>query len=254
MLLEETLKKLSEMKLHAMARSLRERLTRTDHGDLSIADFVGFVVDDEWTDRQNRKLDSRLRVAHFKMQAACLEDVDYTIPRKLRKQQVLDLAQNHWIEKHQNIVVTGPAGSGKSYLAQALGNHLCRSGHSVVYYRMPKLAMMLMQSRVDGSYLRLLKRIAKTRVLIIDDFGIGKLSQDHVTDLLELVEDRYDIGSTVITAQLAPDEWHDYLGGGVVADGILDRILHNAHKFDLQADESVRKSRKGLSTVEKSEK
>ncbi len=124
----------------------------------------------------------------------------------------------------------------------------------VIYYRMPKLAMLLIQSRVDGSYLRLLKRIAKTQILIIDDFGVGKLSQDHVTDLLELVEDRYDVGSTIITAQLPPDEWHDYLGGGVVADGILDRILHNAHKFDLQADESVRKSRKGLSTVEKSEK
>jgi DNA replication protein DnaC len=247
MLLEETLQKLTDMKLHAMARSIRDRLARPDHGDLPITDFIGFVVDDEWLDRQNRQLSTRLRQARFKLPAACLENLDYSVPRKLKKQQVLELAQNRWIEKHQNVVITGPAGSGKSYLAQALGNHLCRSGYATAYYRMPKLVIQFVQARADGSYLRLLNRLSKVPVLILDDLGVGKLTDDHRTDLLELIEDRYDQGSTIITAQLPPSGWHDYLGGGIVADGICDRILHNAHRIELKSDDSLRRLKNGLS-------
>jgi DNA replication protein DnaC len=254
MLMEQTITKLNEMKLYGMVKSIQERISRPDHADLSVTDFVGFLVDDEWTDRQNRKLTSRLRSAKFKDQAACAEDIDYEANRGLTKTKFLELLQNHWTEKHQNIVLTGPSGSGKSYLAQAIGNHLCRSGHSVTYMRMPKLAVLLTQVRADGTYMRALERIRKSRVLILDDLGIGTLNDQQRTDLLEIFEDRYAQGSTIITSQLATGQWHEYLGGGIVADGICDRFLHNAHRIDLQSKESLRKTRSGLTAKEPSGK
>ena len=254
MLLEPTMEKLSQMKMHTMARSIQERLGRTDHTDMCISDFIGFVVDDEWTARQNRKLKSRLKQAKFKENEACLESLDYTVPRGMKKTLILELAQNHWIEKHHNIAITGPSGSGKSYLAQALGNHLCRSGIQTAYFRVPKLAVQLIQARADGSYLKFLKKISKTKVLILDDLGIGKLADDQRDDLLEIIEDRYAQGSTIITAQLPPGEWHDYFGSGIVADGICDRILHNAHRIHLKAPESIRKLKSSLTPSEDSGK
>lgn len=246
MLLEQTIEKLNEMKMYGMVKSIKERTSRPDHADLSVTDFMGFLVDDEWTDRQNRKLTSRLKGAKFKDQGACTENIDYETARGLKKTKFLELLQNHWIDKHQNIVLTGPSGSGKSYLAQAIGNHLCRSGFGVAYMRMPKLAVLLTQVRADGTYMRALDRIRKTRVLILDDFGIGNLSDQQRTDLLEIFEDRYAQGSTIITSQLPTTQWHEYLGGGIVADGICDRFLHNAHRVDLLSKESLRKSRGGL--------
>jgi DNA replication protein DnaC len=254
MLIEQTLTKLNAMKLYGMASSLKDRTSRTDHADLSVTDFVSFLVDDEWMDRQNRKLTSRLRSAKFKDQQACVENIDYETARGLKKTKFLEFLQNHWIDKHQNIVLTGPSGSGKSYLAQAIGNHLCRSGFAVTYMRMPKLAVLLTQVRADGTYMRALERIRKTSVLILDDLGIGTLSEQQRTDLLEIFEDRYAQGSTIITSQLPTSAWHEYLGGGIVADGICDRFLHNAHRVDLQAKESLRKSRGGLTEKDPSGK
>jgi DNA replication protein DnaC len=254
MLIEQTLTKLNAMKLYGMANSLKDRTSRTDHTDLSVTDFVSFLVDDEWTDRQNRKLTSRLRSAKFKDQQACVENIDYETARGLKKTKLLEFLQNHWIDKHQNIVFTGPSGSGKSYLAQAIGNHLCRSGFAVTYMRMPKLAVLLTQVRADGTYMRALDRIRRTQVLILDDLGIGTLSEQQRTDLLEIFEDRYAQGSTIITSQLPTSAWHEYLGGGIVADGICDRFLHNAHRLDLQAKESLRKSRGGLTEKDPSGK
>jgi DNA replication protein DnaC len=246
MLIEQTITKLNAMKLFGMATSLKDRLSRPDHGDLAVTDFISFLVDDEWMDRENRKLTSRLKTARFKDQGACIEDIDYETARGLKKTTLLEFLQNHWIEKHQNIILTGPSGSGKSYLAQAVGNHLCRSGFPVIYMRMPKLAVLLTQVRADGTYMRMLERIRKTRVLILDDLGIGTLSDQQRTDLLEIFEDRYAQGSTIITSQLPVSSWHEYLGGGIVADGICDRFLHNAHRVDLLAKESLRKTRGGL--------
>jgi DNA replication protein DnaC len=254
MLLQQTITKLNEMKLYGMARSLTERTSRPDHGDLSVSDFVSFLVDDEWTDRQNRKLTSRLRLARFKDAAACVESIDYDADRGLKKTKFLEFLQNHWIDKHQNIVLTGPSGSGKSYLAQAVGNHLCRSGHGVTYMRMPKLAVLLTQVRADGTYMRALERIRKSRILILDDLGIGTLSEQQRTDLLEIFEDRYAQGSTIITSQLPTSQWHEYLGGGIVADGICDRFLHNAHRVELRSKESLRKSKAGLTEKDDSGK
>jgi DNA replication protein DnaC len=246
MLLEQTIEKLAQMKLYGMANSLKERVSRPDHGDLSVSDFVGLLVDDEWTNRQNRKLTSRLKQAKFKDGTACIEDVDYKTSRGLKKAQLLELMQNHWLEKQQNIVLTGPSGSGKSYIAQALGNHLCRNGFAVTYLRAPRLVVMLTQAHADGSYLKLMKRISKSRVLIIDDLGIGSLVEPARTDLLEILEDRYGQGSTIITSQMPISAWHEYFGGGIIADGICDRFLHNAHRIELDADESLRKTRSNL--------
>lgn len=245
MLIEQTLSKLNQMKLHGMAKSLADRLARPDHVDLSVSDFVGFLVDDEWTDRQNRKLASRLKLARFKDSAACAENIDYQTARGLKKSQLLELMQNHWVEKHQNVVLTGPSGSGKSYIAQALGNHLCRSGFAVTYMRVPKLAFLLTQIRADGSYMRAMARISRSRVLILDDLGIGTLTDQQRTDFLEILEDRYGQGSTIITSQMPTSAWHEYFGGGIVADGICDRFLHNAHRMELRAKESLRKPRGG---------
>lgn len=254
MLLEQTIEKLSKMKLHGMARALKARTERPDHADLPVSDFVGLLVDDEWTDRQNRKLTSILRGAQFKDKNACIEDVDYKAVRGLKKSGFMELLQNHWLDKHQNIVFTGPAGSGKSYLAQAIGNHLCRAGHVVTYIRVPRLAVLLTNIRADGSYLRVMKRFSKARVLVLDDLGIGKLTEQQCTDVLEILEDRYGQGSTIITSQMPVSAWHEYFGGGIVADGICDRFLHNAHRIDLNSKDSQRRVHSGLTVTEDSGK
>jgi DNA replication protein DnaC len=241
MLLEQTLDKLNQMKLFGMANSLKDRLSRSDHAELPVADILGLIVDDEWLYRDNKRLTSRLSSAKFKNKAACIEDIQYKGSRGIKKSQILDLAQNRWITGHQNILFTGPSGSGKSFMAQALGQNACRAGFLVQYLRMPKLLVALLQARADGSYSNLLKRLAKNQLLILDDFGVSVLDDQQREDLLEIIEDRYGAGSTVITSQLPVASWHAYLGGGIVADAILDRLVHNAHRFELKTTESIRK-------------
>lgn len=244
MLLEQTLEKMKAMKLHQMARSLEERLSRPDHQDLSVAEFVGLIVDDEFTERENARLEARLRGAKFKEKAACMENIDYKSSRGLKKQTMLELAQLKWIEKKQNVALTGPSGAGKSYLAQALGHRACRSGLRVLYVRLPKLLTALVQSRADGSYANLLKRFEKSHVLILDDLGIAELRDNERRDLLEIIEDRYDVGSTIITSQLAIKDWYAYFGGGRAADSLCDRLIHNCHRIELLPEaDSMRKNR-----------
>ena len=173
MLHEQTHEKLIAMKLFGMATALKERLERRDHQSLSKAEFIGLLVDDEWLYRENRKLSARLKVARFKERAAALESIDYATARGLRKDQVLELAQNRWIGAHQCILITGPSGSGKSFLAQALGQHACRSGFSVQYLRLPALLNHFVQARAEGTYDRLLKRLTKAALIILDDFGLA---------------------------------------------------------------------------------
>lgn len=241
MLLEQTLDKLNAMKIFGLAKSLKERLERQDHQDLSKAEFLGLLVDDEWLYRENRKLASRLKSAKFKERAASLEAIDYKISRGLRKDQVLELAQNRWISAHQSVLIIGPSGSGKSFLAQALGQHACRSGFSAQYLRVPKLLNLFVQARAEGTYERFLKRLSKLSVLVLDDFGLGSLSDREKQDLLEALEERYGCGAIVVTAQLPVCDWHEYLGGGRLADAILDRLVHTAHRIELRSEESLRK-------------
>lgn len=234
MLVEQTLEKMKVLKLYKMADSLESRISRADHQDLTNADFVGFLVDDEFTHRQNLKYQNRLRRASFKESTACLESIDYKLDRDLKKKTILDLSQNHWIRNSQNIVFTGPTGVGKSYLAQCLGNHAVREGFTVAYSRCPKLYESLRIAKADGSYLKKMKTLAKTNVLILDDLGVTTMDDEKLQDLFEIVEDRHGIGSTIVTTQMPTDLWHKYLGGGQIGDSICDRILRNAHKLKLR--------------------
>ncbi len=246
MLLPETLEKMRKLRLFEMARSLETRLARQDHTDLTLAEVLGLIVDDEWLARENAGFAARLRSAKFKDRAT-IEDVDYKTSRGLKKADILELSQMKWIEKKQNIAFTGPAGAGKSYLAQALGNKACRDGYRVIYLRMPKLLTSLVQARADGSYANLLKRLEKAQVFILDDLGVCDLKESERRDLLEIIEDRYGIGSTVITSQLPIKDWHTYFGSGRAADSLCDRLTHNCHRIELLPQaESQRKLRATL--------
>ena len=236
MLIEQTVEKMRMMKMGKMADSFKERLSRPDHQSLSFAEFIGFLVDDEFQYRQNLKLAGRMRRAQFKESSACVENIDYKMKRDLSKKMVMDLAQNNWIRNHQNLIFTGPTGAGKSYLAQALGNHACREGFTVQYARCPKLYHYLQVARADGSYLAKLKTTAKTNVIILDDFGVTTIDEQKRQDLFELIEDRHGLASTVVTTQLPTEKWHQYLGGGMLGDSICDRLLNNAHKIKLTGD------------------
>ncbi len=242
MLHEQTHELLIKMKLFGMAASFKERTARIDHQSLSATELFGLVVDDEYLYRENRALTARLKAARFKERTACLENIDYKTARGLRKDQVLELAQHRWIGAHQNVVITGPTGSGKSFIAQALAEHACRHGHTVHYVRLPALLQQFVQARAQGTYAALLKRLGKLAVLLIDDLGLSQVTEAQAQDLLETLEERYGIGSTICTSQLPVAEWHEYLGAGRLADAILDRLIHNAHRLELLARESMRKS------------
>jgi len=246
MLLEQTNEKLAQMKLFGMMESLKTRLGRADHSDLGFTELFGLVVDDEWMARENRKLASRFKTAKFKEQNACIENLEYSAARGLKKDQTVELAQNRWITAHQNILITGQAGAGKSYLAQALGNHACRQGVTVQYIRIPKLMFAFVQARADGTYGNLLARLAKVQLLILDDFALSPLTDTEKQDLVEVAEDRYGVGSTIVTSQLPVNTWHEYLGGGRIADALLERWIHNGHRFELKSRESKRKDPAGL--------
>jgi DNA replication protein DnaC len=244
MLVEQTMEKLVSMKLNGMAEALRRWMEQTKEKAMTPLDLAGLLVDAEWSDREHRKLTGRLRTARFR-QDACVEDIDYQHPRGLQKAVMLDLAACRWVEAHQNVIFSGPTGVGKSYLACALGQKACRERYSVVYRRASRLYDELAQARADGTYFLLLRRLAKTEVLIVDDFGLEVLTASQRRDFLEVLEDRYGISSTVITSQLDPKNWHPIVGDETIADSVCDRLVHNAHKVKLTGD-SLRKVKAGL--------
>lgn len=241
MITEETLRKMNHMKLYGMALAFRRWVDEPKDKELTPSELLGLLTDAEWLERENRGLESRLRHAKFR-QKACLEDIDYSHARGLSKATMHELATCRWVSLHQNIVVTGPTGLGKSYIACALGNRACRHGHSALYRRASRLLEELSQARAEGTYHKLLQRIAKTNVLILDDFGLEVLTSTQRQDLLEVLEDRYDTSATIITSQREPKDWHGIIGDETIADGICDRVLHNAHKLKLLPGESMRKS------------
>ena len=244
MLVEQTMEKLVAMKLMGMAEALRRWMEQTKEKAMTPLDLAGLLVDAEWSDREQRKLTGRLRTARFR-QDACVEDIDYQHPRGLQKAVMLDLAACRWVEAHQNVIFSGPTGVGKSYLACALGQKACRERYSVVYRRASRLYDELAQARADGTYFLLLRRLAKTEVLIVDDFGLEVLTASQRRDFLEVLEDRYGISSTVITSQLDPKNWHPIVGDETIADSVCDRLVHTAHKVILAGD-SLRKVKAGL--------
>jgi DNA replication protein DnaC len=247
MLNEQTIATLNALKLFGMARGFEERLNSSKPAELSHAEFVGLLVQDEKTYRDNQRLKRLLRNARLR-QPAALEDVDYRHPRGLSKQMILELCNTQWIDARRNVLITGPTGIGKSYIACALGNFAARAGYPVLYLRAPRLFETLQQARGDGSHLKTLTRLAKVQMLIIDDFLLTPLSDWERRDLLEIVEDRYQSGATVITSQCPIGDWHPNIGDPTLADAICDRLLHNAYKIELKGD-SMRKDQGGSSAT-----
>lgn len=240
MILEETLEKLHALRLNGMADALEQQTLQSETASMSFEDRLGLLVDHEWICRENRKLNHRLTRARLRIKEACVEKIDYRIPRRLEKALLLRLTNSDWVAKRQNVIITGPTGSGKSFLACALAHKACRDGYSALYCRLSRLFEELALARADGSYGKRLQKIAALKVLILDDWGIAPLRDTERRDLLEILEDRHNLTSTIITSQLPVSQWHDMIGDPTIADAILDRVVHNAHKIELKG-ESVRK-------------
>ncbi len=244
MLTHPTLEKLQTLKFTGMARALAEQLNMPDIEELAFEERLGLLVDREMTERENRRLTSRLRRAKLKHNAA-LEDIDYRHPRGLDKSLLLSLASSKWVREHLNILLTGPTGVGKTWLACALAQKACRDGYSALYQRLPRLLQSLAIAKGDGRYPKLLASLAKIDVLILDDWGLAKLTAENRRDLLEMLEDRHGARSTLATSQKPIEKWHDMIGDPTLADAILDRLVHNAYKINLKG-ESMRKHRSKL--------
>ena len=252
MLNEQTLEKLYDMKLNGMADAFKEQLMQPDLSDLTFEERFAFLVDRHWTWREDRRLKTLLRNAKLK-DNACIEDVDYKSPRGLDKSMLLSLSGCEWIKKSQNVIITGPTGAGKTYIACALANNACRKGFSSLYLRAPRLFQEIAIARADGSYPKLMNKIARAKVLIIDDFCITPIKGAERKDLLEVIEDRQSLCSTIISTQVPIENWFDAIGDPTIADAVLDRLIHNAHKINLKG-ESMRKIRSSLTKKNKSGK
>ena len=239
MLTHPILEKLKAMKLWGMARVFEEQMATSDANSLSFEERLGIMVDREMNERENRRLATRLKKAKLRLQA-CMEDIDYGQPRGLDKSLMMSLASCVWIRDHRNVIITGPTGVGKTYLACALTHKACLEEHPAFYRRLPKLLDELTMARGDGRYPNVMAAYARADLLTLDDWGLHKLNQQQRLDLLELLEDRYGLKSTIVTAQVPVDHWHEIIGDPTLADAILDRLVHNAYKIQLKG-ESMRK-------------
>ena len=244
MLTHPTVDKLHQLRCDAMAKALAEQLGSPEIAALSFEERLGLIVDRELTERHSRQLTNRLRRARLRHRA-CIEDIDFRQPRGLDRDLVLSLADGRWIRDRLNVLITGPAGVGKTWIACALAHSACRNGYSASYRRLPRLLTELAIARADGRYAKLLASLAKTAVLVIDDWGMSKLSAENRRDLLEIVEDRHGLRSTIVTSQLPVAKWHAVIADPTLADAILDRLVHNAYQLNLKG-ESMRKTRTPL--------
>ena len=240
MLFQPTLDSLNRLKLYGMAAALSEQLTQSAAHGLAFEGRFGLLVEREVVHRENRRLRRLLQVANLK-QRACVEDLDFRARRGLDRSQIASLSSCDWIRAGQNLVVHGATGGGKTFLSCAFAHQACRQGLSALYLRAPRLFEELRLCHADGSFRKRLAAIAKVDLVLIDDFAISPIGPHERNDLLELLDDRVGGRSTLVTSQLPPDHWHDYIGDPTLADAILDRLLHNAHKIHLEDKESMRK-------------
>ncbi|HEY3816950.1 MAG TPA: IS21-like element helper ATPase IstB [Polyangiaceae bacterium] len=234
MLKEPTIEKLRALRLDTMAATWEEQQKSPDVTALSFDERFGMLVDAEWLARENKRIERALKEAKLRLGQASLEDIDYPARRELDKAVIRQLGSCRWIEEHQVVIVTGATGVGKTYVACALANQACRKGHRAMYRRASRLFDEMRLARADGTYARLLARVAKMDVLVLDDFAIAPLTDGERRDLLEILEDRHGTRSTIITSQLPPKEWHDYLADPTLADAICDRLVHQAHRIVLK--------------------
>lgn len=235
MLTHPTLDKLHALKLTGMVQALSEQMITPDITALSFEERLGLLVDREMTERDNRRLKTRLHKANLR-QSACLEDLDYRPPRGLDKSLITRLALCQWIRDRHNVLITGPTGIGKTWIACALGHHACRQGFTTLYLRLPRLLQELPMAKGDGRYGKLMTTLSRTDLLLLDDFGLAPLHDEHRHDLLEVLEDRHDQRATIVTSQLPVEHWHEAIGDSTLADAILDRLGHNAYKIALKGD------------------
>ena len=251
MLTYPTLDKLKAMRFTGMARALEEQMQMSEIDSLSFDERLGLLVDREMTERENRRLQTRLRKAKLR-QNATIEDIDYHHPRGLDRTLITKLLSCTWISQHLNLLITGPTGCGKTFIACALAHKACREGYSAHYTRLPRLFQQLHIAKADGRYGKLLTSFAKTDLLIFDDWGFAKLTNEQRHDLLEILEDRHGLRSTLVASQLPTDSWHEIIGNPTLADAILDRLIHNAYKINLKG-ESMRKQKTKLTLTKDSE-
>ena len=248
MLQEQTFEKLYALQLTGMAEALKDQMGRADMDGLTFEERFALLVDAQHLWKENKKMKRLLENAKLKL-AASMEDIDYRSARGLDKSVLLSLASCDWVRKHRNVIIVGPTGSGKTYLSCALAHKACREGMSAFYLRTPKLYYTLAMARADGSYARVLARLARTSVLLLDDMGLAALTDSERRDLLEVIEDRHGSASTIITSQLPVEHWHEAIGDPTIADALLDRLVHNAHKINLKG-ESMRKRKAALTQKE----
>jgi len=242
MLNEETHNKLTSMKLYGLAAAFQGYLDQARGADeLSFDERFGIFVDREWTDRQDRRLTNRLKGAKLR-EPACLEDVDYRHPRGLDRSVMQRLTTCQWVKNHEAVLLTGATGLGKTWLACALAHQACREGYTALYVRVPRLLHNLTLARADGSYVRELGRMARTDLLILDDWGLAPMGDQERHDMLEIIEDRNGLKATIVTSQVPVANWHDTIGDPTIADAILDRLVNRAHRIELKGP-SLRKKR-----------
>ncbi len=247
MLTHPLLDKLRQLRCQGMLESLQEQLQQVDMQSLSFEDRVSLMIDREWWLRENNRIKKRLKNANLR-QMASMEDIDYDPTRGLSKAVMQTLSFCQWIREHQNLLLIGPTGTGKSFLASALGHKACLEGFTVRYMRCPRLFQELALAKGDGRYLKLIQQISKSQVLILDDWGVSPMDEGHRRDLLEILDDRHQCASTIVTSQLPLKHWHDFIGDPTLADAILDRLIHNAHKIELKG-ESMRKKNNNLNEI-----
>jgi DNA replication protein DnaC len=242
MLNQQTLDKLYIMKLLGMADGFKEQLQQPSFQDLSFDQRFGMLVDGQWTWKENKRLKRLLKEAKLKLQAS-VEDIDYKTSRGIEKSVLINLTSCNWIRNHQNLLISGPTGVGKTFLACALAQKACREGFRTLYLRIPQFFYQIALARADGTYGNLIKKFSKTHLLVLDDLGLTSLNDTERRDLLEVIEDRHGVSSTLIASQLPVENWHDHIGDPTIADAILDRIIHSAHRIQLKGG-SMRKKQK----------
>ncbi len=248
MLVNETIDKLKAMRLSGMVQGLKEQEQNPNYQDLSFEERLGHLVEREWLLREERRFARRLKEASFRIKAT-VEELDFHTPRNLNRAFIMELAGCQWIKRHHNLIITGPTGVGKTYLACALGHRACVAGYRVKYYRVGRLLSKLALARGDGSYLSLMKSLVKVNLLILDDWGLNQLNKNQALDLLEVIEDRHQRCSTIVISQIPIDAWHQLIGEATIADAILDRLVHNAYRVEMKG-ESMRKQKGKVSTLE----
>ena len=234
-----TLEKMKQLRLHGMAQVHYAAIHEQMYSDYTQDEYAALLVDQEWEMRQHRKISNMVRRAGFKLQAS-IRDIDYTAQRSLDKNSLERLLTLDFITKNQNIIITGPTGVGKSYLAQAIGNHACNMLNKTIYHNTTRLMETLKTARLDGSYLKVIKHIKRCNLLILDDFGLAPFDTPARQALMDIVEDRHDHASTIIASQIPVAGWHELIGEGTIADAILDRIVNSAHRITLSG-KSLRK-------------